>query len=89
MDYAIFSKGSVNKDLEEQLTSSGLYFNKILRVGKDSAVEEIPQAHLKNIMLWYLQGKESYGSYVLFARQENIKSEDLSLIKFQSQQLNY
>lgn len=89
MDYAVFSKGSVNKDLEEQLNSSGLYFSKILRVGDDPAVKEIPQTHFRNIMLWFLQGKESYGSYVLFARQENGRSEDLSRIKFQSQKLNY
>jgi TM2 domain-containing membrane protein YozV len=93
MDYVIIPKGTVtekldvqvarsNVELEKQLASSGLYFSSTFRLGEDGY-----QNRTKEFLLWlfqgrglaFLQGKDSYGSYMLYARVKNGKSDKVSL----------
>lgn len=73
MDYAVFYQGAVNKELEDQLTSSGLYFSTNWEIG-DSAIKEAVSSTKStvNVLRWFLQGKQSYGSYVLYARKSQL-----------------
>ncbi|MDX5480882.1 MAG: hypothetical protein LPK07_04305, partial [Hymenobacteraceae bacterium] len=69
MDYAIFSKGSINEELTQELNSSGLHYSTTLQVGKvpTSSAED---SKMGSVFMWFLEGKKSYGSYVLYARTE-------------------
>lgn len=72
MDYAVFYQGSVNKELEDQLTTSGLYFSSNWEIGNRDTKETVPSTKSTvNILRWFLHGKQSYGAYVLYARKSH------------------
>ncbi|MCF4102166.1 hypothetical protein L1I30_10845 [Gillisia sp. M10.2A] len=71
MDYAIFPVGSVNSELEKQLKISGLGLcgNISSSIDNQFKGDEVSENRdNKEIFLWFLQGKTSYGSYVLYKR---------------------
>jgi hypothetical protein len=82
MDYAIFSKGTVTKDLEAQMASSGLHYDKTFLVGEEqyqNKTRDFLIWLLQGKGIWFLQGKDSYGSYVLYTRDRIGKNDKDSL----------
>lgn len=71
MDYAIFYQGSLDQELKDQLTVSGLYFSSNFEFGNGSGDLETASSDNRaiNILRWFLQGKQSYGSYAVYARK--------------------
>lgn len=84
MDYAIFSKDGINSDLQEILASSGLQFQEILNLNEGntrsyySINDILPESESRNkhILLYFLQGEVSYGSFAIYSRTPLI---DMSL----------
>ncbi|WP_162052630.1 hypothetical protein [Pontibacter pamirensis] len=78
MDFAVFAEGSVDEELSKDLAVSGLKYSGSLRVGEEQGSTESPQLRERNkeVFLWFLQGRMSYGPYVLYARE---KSDKISL----------
>ncbi|MGV3502908.1 MAG: hypothetical protein ACO1O1_04325 [Adhaeribacter sp.] len=93
MDYVLIAKGGrtekldeqlarSNPELEKQLARSGLQFSARFRVGEDDSPNRT-----KDFLLWlfqgrglaFLQGKEYYGSYVLYTREKQEKKHPISL----------
>lgn len=69
MDFALFAEGSINEVLEQQLAAAGLHLVHTpgSRGGQIPTVaEEISRN--QEMILWFLRGKETYGSYVLYKR---------------------
>ena len=69
MDFAFFTEGSVSEVLEKQLTSAGLHLvndQGLIKGEISSAIEGIGRN--QEMILWFLRGKETYGSYVLYKR---------------------
>ena len=72
MDYAIFSNGAITKELSEELAVSGLAYETTMMVSNQSGDgDETGQSRTKQLILFYMQGNESYGPYVLYKRQKN------------------
>ncbi|ANE49247.1 hypothetical protein [Flavisolibacter tropicus] len=70
MDYAIFPKSAITQELSTELAKSGLnYCSIILLVGKDHENDnKTIDSRTKNILFWFLKGKEYYGDYFLYSR---------------------
>lgn len=81
MDFAVFAQGAITHELKEQLTASGLHYSSTLETGDGNTGEVVPelQSRNKSVLLWFLQGKESYGPYVLYSRAKNINNSKLSV----------
>ncbi|SFH06165.1 glycosyltransferase family 39 protein [Pontibacter chinhatensis] len=70
MDYAIFPRGSIDAKLAYQLEEAGLRYKRALHLGDDQPVRQrfTTENRDRDVLLWFLQGKESYGSYLLYSR---------------------
>jgi hypothetical protein len=85
MDYAVFSKGAVDKELTEQLTLSGLHYNSTFSVsqkhGGVQSREAGPIFQNRNMATWllFIRGVESYGSFVLYSREKSNNFQSISL----------
>lgn len=73
MDFAIFSEGSVNNILQQQLTSAGLhlFFTPNL-IEEERSRPLLENNRNKEIVLFFLRGKDTYGSYVLYGRKKSL-----------------
>ncbi|MCY2687961.1 hypothetical protein [Salinimicrobium sp. TH3] len=82
MDFAVFSQGSVNYILQQQLSTAGLKFVNEFNLDNEKGINEaIPTSRNEEIMLGFLRGKESYGSYVLYGRSKNSNDYPRAVLK--------
>ncbi|WP_108210825.1 hypothetical protein [Pontibacter mucosus] len=72
MDYAIFPRGSVDEKLAYQLAEAGLRYKSTLYLGNEQPVRQrfTTENRDRDVLLWFLQGKESYGSYLIYSRDK-------------------
>lgn len=77
MDYAIFYQGSLNQDLLDQLEESELFLNSNFEIGhnQNNWENNSSQNRILTVLRWYLQGKQHYGAYVIFARKTPCKNQ--------------
>jgi hypothetical protein len=70
MDYAIFQDGTMNDDIRNQLQLSGLSYSRTIHMSEKSLqnIDATASGRMRNIILWFLRGADTYGPYRLYAR---------------------
>ncbi|HEX9150602.1 MAG TPA: hypothetical protein VF842_00875 [Flavobacterium sp.] len=66
MDYAVFAKGSINKEISSQLQASGLIYKNTISLNKE--ISAMDGDRDKKIFMSFLFGYKNYGSYLLYAK---------------------
>lgn len=70
MDYAIFPKAFISKDLSELLKQSGLiYHQTIFSENEFKDFDDPPISRTRRMITWYLSGPTRYGPYLLYKRK--------------------
>lgn len=79
MDYAVFSKGSVNNEIADQLAKAGLNYQSTFMVSNEARYAEnrLHKSRTGQILLWFLSGQEGYGTYQVYARKSLISASHL------------
>ena len=74
MDYALFYEYMMTPDLEKQITSSGLVEKQVFDLDTESEPIAKDRSRNEEILLYFLRGREKYGSFILYSRMNSLNS---------------
>lgn len=74
MDYAIFQKGYVSKEINQQLIESGLHYKNTVFVNDPKNNLDFQSARSHYILFWFLLGYKDYGPYLLYERDKDLEA---------------
>ena len=74
MDYALFYEYAVTPELEQRIASSGLNYRKVIDLDSESEPVTSVKSRNEEILLYFLRGREKYGSFILYSRVNSLNA---------------